>query len=87
MFSLLRCHSSTLGPQRRNVEVPKCWNGDPAPVNAALVGPKQIGLITSNESLGAAGPGLWIFELSTKDLCPAVSGVHRVFDQGMHKEG
>ncbi|CAH2269166.1 jg1699 [Pararge aegeria aegeria] len=29
-----------------------CWNGDPAPVNAALVGPQRGG---PNKSLGAAG--------------------------------
>ncbi|CAH2262998.1 jg18699 [Pararge aegeria aegeria] len=32
-----------------------CWNGDPAQLNAALVGPHRGGQTTSNESLGAAG--------------------------------
>ncbi|CAH2259291.1 jg10036 [Pararge aegeria aegeria] len=35
--------------------VPRCWNGDPAQVNAVLVGPQRGGQTTSNESLGAAG--------------------------------
>ncbi|CAH2234699.1 jg4685 [Pararge aegeria aegeria] len=38
-----------------DVGVPRCWNGDPAQENAALVGPQQDGQTTSNESLGAAG--------------------------------
>ncbi|CAH2241464.1 jg15661 [Pararge aegeria aegeria] len=31
------------------------WNGDPAQVNAALVGPQRGGQTTSHESLEAAG--------------------------------
>ncbi|CAH2230610.1 jg19039 [Pararge aegeria aegeria] len=38
-----------------DVGVPRCWNGDPAQVNAVLVGPQQGGQTTSNESMGAAG--------------------------------
>ncbi|CAH2236540.1 jg8022 [Pararge aegeria aegeria] len=38
-----------------DVGVPRCWNGDPAHVKAALVGPQHGGQTTSNESLGAAG--------------------------------
>ncbi|CAH2211249.1 jg26730 [Pararge aegeria aegeria] len=37
------------------VGVPRCWNGDPARLNAALVGSQRGGQTTSNESLGAAG--------------------------------
>ncbi|CAH2239124.1 jg10409 [Pararge aegeria aegeria] len=33
----------------------RCWNGDPAQVNAALVGPQKGGQTTSNESLGSEG--------------------------------
>ncbi|CAH2241930.1 jg17114 [Pararge aegeria aegeria] len=32
----------------------RCWNGDPAPVNAVSVGPQRGGQMTSGESLGAA---------------------------------
>ncbi|CAH2237921.1 jg18724 [Pararge aegeria aegeria] len=35
--------------------VRRCWNGDPAQVNAALVGPQRGGRTSSNESLKAAG--------------------------------
>ncbi|CAH2247272.1 jg15459 [Pararge aegeria aegeria] len=38
-----------------DVGVPRCSNGDPAQVNAVLVGPQQGGQMTSNESMGAAG--------------------------------
>ncbi|CAH2238058.1 jg9756 [Pararge aegeria aegeria] len=38
-----------------DVEVPRSWNGDPAQVNAALVGPKRGGQTTSIKSLGATG--------------------------------
>ncbi|CAH2242933.1 jg14501 [Pararge aegeria aegeria] len=38
-----------------DVGVPRCYNGDPAKVNAALIGPQRGGQTTSNESLGAAG--------------------------------
>ncbi|CAH2268230.1 jg1880 [Pararge aegeria aegeria] len=57
-----------------DVGVPRCWNGDPAQENAVLVGPQRGGQTTSNESepLETSGPGPWILELSTKDLCPAV---------------
>ncbi|CAH2207481.1 jg23359 [Pararge aegeria aegeria] len=34
---------------------PRCWNGDPAQVNAVLVVPQRGGQTTSNEALGAAG--------------------------------
>ncbi|CAH2207675.1 jg14203, partial [Pararge aegeria aegeria] len=33
---------------------PKCWNGDLAPVYAALVDPPRGGRMTSSESQGAA---------------------------------
>ncbi|CAH2265559.1 jg10093 [Pararge aegeria aegeria] len=36
------------------VLVPRCWNGDLALVNAALVDPRRGGWTTSSESLGAA---------------------------------
>ncbi|CAH2258749.1 jg5418 [Pararge aegeria aegeria] len=32
-----------------------CWNGNPAPVTIAVVGPQRGGQTTSSESLGAAG--------------------------------
>ncbi|CAH2227376.1 jg300 [Pararge aegeria aegeria] len=38
-----------------DVGVPRCWNGDPAQVNAVLVRPQRGGQTTSNEALGAAG--------------------------------
>ncbi|CAH2243827.1 jg23212 [Pararge aegeria aegeria] len=38
-----------------DVGVLRYWNADPAPVNAALVGPQRGGQMTSGESLGAAG--------------------------------
>ncbi|CAH2223684.1 jg210 [Pararge aegeria aegeria] len=34
---------------------PECWNGDPAHVNAALIGPQRGDQTTSNVSLGADG--------------------------------
>ncbi|CAH2247559.1 jg750 [Pararge aegeria aegeria] len=37
------------------VGVLRCWSGDPAPVNAAWVGPQRGGRMTSGESLAAAG--------------------------------
>ncbi|CAH2267585.1 jg11874 [Pararge aegeria aegeria] len=37
------------------VGVPRCWSGNPAPVNAALVDSQPGGQTTSNESRGAAG--------------------------------
>ncbi|CAH2237391.1 jg11247 [Pararge aegeria aegeria] len=39
-----------------DVGVPKNWNGDLAPVNAALVAPSRGGRLTSSESEGATGP-------------------------------
>ncbi|CAH2241956.1 jg9074 [Pararge aegeria aegeria] len=41
-----------------DVGVFRCWNGDPEPVNAVLVGPQRGGQMTSGESLGTAG-GKW----------------------------
>ncbi|CAH2243792.1 jg12706 [Pararge aegeria aegeria] len=38
-----------------DVGVLRYWNGDLAPVNAALVGPQRGGQMPSGESLGAAG--------------------------------
>ncbi|CAH2267347.1 jg27531 [Pararge aegeria aegeria] len=38
-----------------DVGVLRCWNCDPAPVNAALFGPQRDGKMTSGELLGAAG--------------------------------
>ncbi|CAH2242752.1 jg11909 [Pararge aegeria aegeria] len=38
-----------------DVGVPRCWNGNPAPVNAALVDPQPGAQTTSNESRVAAG--------------------------------
>ncbi|CAH2211434.1 jg18147, partial [Pararge aegeria aegeria] len=38
-----------------DVGVPRCWNGNPAPINAALVDPGPSGQTTSNESREAAG--------------------------------
>ncbi|CAH2227602.1 jg26452 [Pararge aegeria aegeria] len=45
-------HSSE---NRWTLGVLRCWNGGPAPVNAALVGAQRGGQMTSGESLGAAG--------------------------------
>ncbi|CAH2234958.1 jg10428 [Pararge aegeria aegeria] len=52
--------SLTIGLIRRlrvtqRVMVLRCWNGDPAPVNSAYVGPQGGGPMTSGESFGAAG--------------------------------
>ncbi|CAH2268888.1 jg21159 [Pararge aegeria aegeria] len=55
-----------------DVGVPRCWNGDPAQVNAALVGPNEVDRRQQTsrwEPLETSGPGPWILELSTKDLC------------------
>ncbi|CAH2212351.1 jg265 [Pararge aegeria aegeria] len=57
------------GPRIDGRWVKRCWNGDPAPVNAAWVGSQQT---TSNKSLGALETRSWILELPTKDLYPAV---------------
>ncbi|CAH2234239.1 jg16687 [Pararge aegeria aegeria] len=35
--------------------VPRCWNGDPAQLHAAMPGPQRAGQTTSNKSLSAAG--------------------------------
>ncbi|CAH2269130.1 jg27385 [Pararge aegeria aegeria] len=46
----------TLGFQGVGMANPhRCWNGDPAQVNAALFGPQRGGQTTSNEALEAAG--------------------------------
>ncbi|CAH2222829.1 jg16113 [Pararge aegeria aegeria] len=39
-----------------NVGVPRCWNGDLAPVNVALVDPTRCGRMTSSQSLATAVP-------------------------------
>ncbi|CAH2243548.1 jg1595 [Pararge aegeria aegeria] len=36
-------------------QLPRCWSGNPAPINAALVDPQPGGQTTSSESRGAAG--------------------------------
>ncbi|CAH2236631.1 jg16469 [Pararge aegeria aegeria] len=62
------------GAELMDVGVPRCWNGDPAKMNAALVGLQRGGQETSNESLGAAGnkrPRTVVSELHSTDLCPA----------------
>ncbi|CAH2257463.1 jg15818 [Pararge aegeria aegeria] len=62
-------HTTQLG-EPMDVGVPRCWNGDPAPVNAALVGPQRVaGSCWEPET---SGPRPWILELPTKDLSPAV---------------
>ncbi|CAH2226475.1 jg22201 [Pararge aegeria aegeria] len=38
-----------------DVGVPRCWKGNSAPVNAALVDPQPAGQATSSESRGDAG--------------------------------
>ncbi|CAH2243578.1 jg12888 [Pararge aegeria aegeria] len=43
------------GPHISENRVLRCWNGDPAQVNAAFVRPQRYEPTTSNESLGAAG--------------------------------
>ncbi|CAH2269345.1 jg14058 [Pararge aegeria aegeria] len=45
-------HSSE---NRWTLGAPRCWNGDPARVNTALVGPRRGGPTSPNESLGTAG--------------------------------
>ncbi|CAH2232738.1 jg15486 [Pararge aegeria aegeria] len=40
---------------RRTVGVPRCWNGDPAPVHTASVDLQRGEQMKSNVSLGAAG--------------------------------
>ncbi|CAH2237325.1 jg15786 [Pararge aegeria aegeria] len=51
-----------------DVEVPRCRNGDPAPVNAALVEVDNRYQKIRWELPETNGPGPWIF----KNLCPAV---------------
>ncbi|CAH2244998.1 jg6938 [Pararge aegeria aegeria] len=59
-----------------DVGVLRCWNGELAPVNAAIfVGPQRDEQTTSNESLEAAAnkrPRTRDLELPTKDLCQEV---------------
>ncbi|CAH2219066.1 jg22940, partial [Pararge aegeria aegeria] len=45
---------SGMSRRTRVTDIAQCWNGDPAQVNAVLVGPQRVGQTTSNESLGAA---------------------------------
>ncbi|CAH2232103.1 jg4777 [Pararge aegeria aegeria] len=37
------------------IKIARCWNGDPAPVNAVLDSLERGGQMPSGESLGAAG--------------------------------
>ncbi|CAH2229950.1 jg14023 [Pararge aegeria aegeria] len=55
--------------------VPRCWNVNPAPVNAALVNLNQLDRrhpTSLGEPLDTRGPESWSLERPAKDLCPAV---------------
>ncbi|CAH2264892.1 jg5712 [Pararge aegeria aegeria] len=52
-----------------DVGVPRCWNGDPAQVNAALVAPNEVDRRHQTSRwvpLEASGPGSWNLELPKK---------------------